>query len=90
MEGARPLTDRFDRRRLRTVCELGSVVPVGGLLVAFHTGSVAPAPGCLAVLSLLAAGVSIAGPVAMVMYDVATEGTPGDCVLPWWPSWLPS
>ncbi|MEV4577144.1 hypothetical protein AB0K16_28270 [Nonomuraea jabiensis] len=49
-------------------------------------GRVWPVP----LLSLLAVGVSIAGPVAMVMYDIATEGTPDDCVLPWWPSWLPS
>ncbi|MFG6195044.1 hypothetical protein [Nonomuraea sp. JJY05] len=55
-----PLTDRFDRRRLRIACDLGSVVPVGGLLVAFHTGSVAPALGCLAVLSVFAA---VAGPI---------------------------
>ncbi|MEU4697435.1 hypothetical protein [Nonomuraea dietziae] len=40
-------------------------------------------------LALTVAG-SIAGPIAMTLYDVATEGTPGDCVLPWWPSWLPS
>ncbi|GII71187.1 hypothetical protein Sme01_36630 [Sphaerisporangium melleum] len=40
-------------------------------------------------LALTIAG-SIAGPVAMAMYDLATEGTPGDCVLPWWPTWLPS
>lgn len=33
---------------------------------------------------------SIAGPIAMALYDVATEGTPGECVLPWWPSWLPA
>jgi hypothetical protein len=40
-------------------------------------------------LALTVAG-SIAGPVAMIVYDLAAEGTPGDCVLPWWPSWLPS
>ncbi|MEV0234724.1 hypothetical protein [Nonomuraea sp. NPDC050786] len=40
-------------------------------------------------LALTVAG-SIAGPITMTLYDVATEGTPGDCVLPWWPSWLPS
>ncbi|MFC7384131.1 hypothetical protein [Sphaerisporangium rhizosphaerae] len=45
-------------------------------------------PG-LVLLALTVAG-SVAGPVAMTLYDVATEGTPGDCVLPWWPSWLPS
>ncbi|NRQ34988.1 hypothetical protein HII36_24620 [Nonomuraea sp. NN258] len=33
---------------------------------------------------------SIAGPVAMTLYDLAAEGTPAGCVLPWWPSWLPS
>ncbi|MFI6736573.1 MFS transporter [Nonomuraea sp. NPDC050451] len=55
-----PLTDRFDRRRLRIACDLGSVVPVGGLLIAFHTGSVAVALGCLAVLSVFAA---VAGPI---------------------------
>ncbi|NUW43374.1 hypothetical protein [Nonomuraea rhodomycinica] len=49
-------------------------------------GRVWPVP----VLLALTIGVSVAGPVAMVLYDVATEGTPGDCVLPWWPSWLPS
>lgn len=45
-------------------------------------------PG-LILLVLTVAG-SIAGPMAMTLYDVAAEGTPGDCVLPWWPSWLPS
>ncbi|MFI7126099.1 MFS transporter [Nonomuraea sp. NPDC050153] len=55
-----PLTDRFDRRRLRIACDLGSVVPVAGLLVAFHTGSVAAALVCLAVLSVFAA---VAGPI---------------------------
>ncbi|AQZ62883.1 unnamed protein product [[Actinomadura] parvosata subsp. kistnae] len=49
-------------------------------------GRVWPVP----VLVALSVTVSVAGPVAMVLYDVATEGTPGDCVLPWWPSWLPS
>lgn len=49
-------------------------------------GRVWPVP----ILLTLTVGVSIAGPVAMVLYDVAVEGTPGDCVLPWWPSWLPS
>ncbi|MEV0351972.1 hypothetical protein AB0H88_39920 [Nonomuraea sp. NPDC050680] len=42
------------------------------------------------ILLALTIAVSAAGPVAMVLYDVATEGTPGDCVLPWWPSWLPA
>ncbi|GAA3097237.1 hypothetical protein GCM10017600_87190 [Streptosporangium carneum] len=41
-------------------------------------------------LALLAVLVSAAGPAALIVYDVATEGTPGDCVLPWWPSWLPT
>ncbi len=45
-------------------------------------------PGVL-LLALTVAG-SVAGPVAMTVYDLAGEGTPGDCVLPWWPSWLPS
>ncbi|GAB1821114.1 hypothetical protein [Herbidospora sp. RD11066] len=40
-------------------------------------------------LALTASG-SIIGPAAMTMYDLATKGTPGDCVLPLWPSWLPS
>ncbi|MFC4592241.1 hypothetical protein [Sphaerisporangium corydalis] len=43
----------------------------------------------LILLALTVAG-SVAGPVAMTLYDLATEGTPGDCVLPWWPAWLPS
>ncbi|GAA3677191.1 MFS transporter [Nonomuraea antimicrobica] len=55
-----PLTDRFDRQRLRVACDLGSVVPVIGLLIAFHAGSVALALGCLAALSLFAA---VAGPI---------------------------
>ncbi|MGW4476470.1 hypothetical protein ACWENQ_43005 [Nonomuraea sp. NPDC004354] len=40
-------------------------------------------------LALTIAG-SVAGPIAMTLYDVATEGASGDCVMPWWPSWLPS
>ncbi|WP_160150274.1 MFS transporter [Nonomuraea solani] len=55
-----PMTDRFDRQRLRVACDLGSVVPVIGLLIAFHAGSVALALGCLAALSVLAA---VAGPI---------------------------
>jgi Na+/melibiose symporter-like transporter len=55
-----PMTDRFDRQHLRVACDLGSVVPVIGLLIAFHTGSVALALGCLAALSVLA---SVAGPI---------------------------
>lgn len=55
-----PMTDRFDRRRLRVACDLGAVVPVVGLLVAFHAGSVGVALGCLAVLSVLAA---VSGPI---------------------------
>lgn len=31
------LTDRFDRQRLRILCDLGAIVPVVGLLAAFHT-----------------------------------------------------
>ncbi|NAS21280.1 hypothetical protein GT755_06220 [Herbidospora sp. NEAU-GS84] len=45
-------------------------------------------PTCI-LLPLTLAG-SFAGPVAMTVYDLATKGTPGDCVLPWWPSWVPS
>ncbi|MFI1565478.1 MFS transporter [Streptomyces sp. NPDC020490] len=55
-----PLTDRFDRRRLRITCDLGAVVPVVGLLIAFHTRSVPLALGCLAGLSLAAA---VASPI---------------------------
>ncbi|WP_157522461.1 hypothetical protein [Herbidospora cretacea] len=43
-----------------------------------------------AILLALTVHSSFAGPVAMIVYDMATKGTPGDCVLPWWPSWLPS
>jgi hypothetical protein len=42
------------------------------------------------VLLVLSVACSVAGPTAMILYDVAAHGTPGDCVLPWWPSWLPS
>ncbi|GAA2853536.1 hypothetical protein GCM10010517_11380 [Streptosporangium fragile] len=42
-----------------------------------------------AAMVTLAILVSISGPMAMILYDVATVGTPGDCVPPWWPSWLP-
>ncbi|GAA4924905.1 hypothetical protein HD597_011369 [Nonomuraea thailandensis] len=38
-----------------------------------------------AVLPALAVAGSFAGPVAMVLYDLATVGTPGGCVLPPWP-----
>ncbi|MFF3444034.1 hypothetical protein [Streptosporangium sp. NPDC002721] len=43
-----------------------------------------------AILMLLAVLTSIAGPTAMIVHDVATEGITGDCEPPWWPSWLPS
>ncbi|GAA3588519.1 hypothetical protein GCM10022419_083560 [Nonomuraea rosea] len=49
-------------------------------------GRVWPVP----ILLALTIAVSIAGPVAMVLYDVAAEGTPDGCVLPWWPTWLPA
>lgn len=55
-----PLTDRFDRQRLRILCDLGAIVPVVGLLTAFHTQSVPLALVCLAGLSLTAA---IASPI---------------------------
>ncbi|MFI6295994.1 hypothetical protein ACIBEJ_30670 [Nonomuraea sp. NPDC050790] len=41
-------------------------------------------------LLALSIAVSAAGPVALILYDLATQGTPDNCVLPWWPSWLPS
>ncbi|MEU1392246.1 MULTISPECIES: hypothetical protein [unclassified Nonomuraea] len=41
-------------------------------------------------LTVLALAVTLAGPVALTLYDLATQGTPDDCVLPWWPAWLPS
>ncbi|MEU4541039.1 hypothetical protein AB0G15_40015 [Streptosporangium sp. NPDC023825] len=41
-------------------------------------------------LMLLAALISIAGPMVMIVHDVAVEGITGDCEPPWWPSWLPS
>ncbi|WP_433257558.1 hypothetical protein ACQPYK_20870 [Streptosporangium sp. CA-135522] len=41
-------------------------------------------------LLALTLAVSAAGPVALTLHDLATQGTPGNCVLPWWPSWLPS
>ncbi len=43
-----------------------------------------------AILMLLAAMVSIVGPMVMIVHDVATEVITGDCEPPWWPSWLPS
>ncbi|NJP91742.1 hypothetical protein HCN51_20145 [Nonomuraea sp. FMUSA5-5] len=70
-------------------CGLSAVVALPFHLLARLpplAGRVWPVP----VLVALSVTVSVAGPVAMVLYDVATEGTPGDCVLPWWPSWLPS
>ncbi|MET9066376.1 hypothetical protein [Streptosporangium sandarakinum] len=42
-----------------------------------------------AVLAAVAVLAAAAGPTAVIIYDVATKGTPGDCVPPWWPSWLP-
>lgn len=50
-----PLTDGFDRRRLRIACDLGAVVPVFGLLAALRLGSVPLAFCCLALLSAFAA-----------------------------------
>ncbi|GLX94735.1 hypothetical protein [Herbidospora sp. NBRC 101105] len=44
----------------------------------------------IVILLVLTATGSFAGPVAMIVYDLAAEDTPGDCVLPWWPSWLSS
>ena len=49
------LTDRLDRRRLRIVCDLAAIVPLAGLLAAFHLGSVPLALVSLAVLSVSAA-----------------------------------
>ncbi|GAA3009913.1 hypothetical protein [Streptosporangium longisporum] len=42
-----------------------------------------------AVMTAFAILVSITGPVATIVHDVATEGITGDCDPPWWPSWLP-
>ncbi|MBG0829746.1 hypothetical protein HS041_18440 [Planomonospora sp. ID67723] len=42
-----------------------------------------------AVLMLIAVLVAAAGPMAMIVHGVAAEGTPGNCIPPWWPSWLP-
>lgn len=49
------LTDRLDRRRLRIACDLAAIVPLAGLLAAFHLGSVPIALVSLAVLSVSAA-----------------------------------
>ncbi|MBT2226617.1 MFS transporter [Nonomuraea sp. NEAU-A123] len=49
------LTDRLDRRRLRIACDLAAIVPLAGLLAAFHLGSVPMALVSLAVLSVSAA-----------------------------------
>ncbi|MEV0349049.1 MFS transporter [Nonomuraea sp. NPDC050680] len=49
------LTDRLDRRRLRIACDLAAIVPLAGLLAAFHLGSVPVALISLAVLSVSAA-----------------------------------
>ncbi|WP_433516924.1 MFS transporter [Nonomuraea sp. CA-143628] len=49
------LTDRLDRRRLRIACDLAAIVPLGGLLAAFHLESVPMALVSLAVLSVSAA-----------------------------------
>lgn len=49
------LTDRLDRRRLRIACDLAAIVPLVGLLAAFHLGSVPIALVSLAVLSVSAA-----------------------------------
>ncbi|MFJ8107939.1 MFS transporter [Streptomyces sp. NPDC096132] len=67
-----PLTDRFDRQSLRIVCDLGAIIPVAGLLVAFHTQSVPLALGCLAGLSVAAA---VAGPIPeAALPNLATSG----------------
>jgi MFS family permease len=52
------LTDRLDRRRLRIACDLAAIVPLAGLLAAFHLGSVPMALVSLAVLSVSAAASS--------------------------------
>jgi Na+/melibiose symporter-like transporter len=49
------LTDRLDRRRLRIACDLAAIVPLAGLLAAFHLESVPMALVSLAVLSVSAA-----------------------------------
>lgn len=56
-----PLTDRFDRQRLRFAGDLAAVIPVAGLLVALHIQSVPLALGSLAGLSITAA---VASPIA--------------------------
>ncbi|MGW0483963.1 hypothetical protein [Nonomuraea sp. NPDC003214] len=70
------------RAQLYCLGDLGSGENFAG------TGWALSRPGVL-LLALTVAG-SVAGPVAMTVYDLAGEGTPGDCVLPWWPTWLPS
>ncbi|MEV1175577.1 MFS transporter [Nonomuraea sp. NPDC049784] len=50
-----PLADGFDRQRLRIACDLGSAIPIAGLLIAFHLGSVPLTLGCLAARSVFAA-----------------------------------
>ncbi|MGJ6968617.1 hypothetical protein ACSDR0_42595 [Streptosporangium sp. G11] len=42
------------------------------------------------ILLVLVILISIVGPMAMILYDFATGGTPGGCVPPWWLSWLPA
>jgi hypothetical protein len=46
--------------------------------------------GLKVILLVLVILVSIVGPMAMILHDFATGGTPGDCVPPWWLAWLPS
>ncbi|MFB9719756.1 hypothetical protein [Planobispora longispora] len=71
------------------------IVAGGSALVSLPVGLIAHLPrfakrGWLrGVLMVLAVLVASAGPTAMILYDVAAGGTPGGCLPPWWPSWLP-
>ncbi|MFI7044862.1 hypothetical protein ACWDUI_21910 [Streptosporangium sandarakinum] len=71
------------------------VVAAGSALASAPIGLIARLPWLArygwpkAVLATVAVLAAAAGPTAMILYDVATEGAPGDCVPPWWPSWLP-
>ncbi|MFD1545254.1 MFS transporter [Nonomuraea guangzhouensis] len=69
------LTDRLDRRRLRIVCDLAAIVPLAGLLAAFHLGSVPLALVSLAVLSVSAA-VSSPIPEVVLPHLVAPDRLP--------------
>ncbi|GIH90548.1 hypothetical protein ACFFMN_08565 [Planobispora siamensis] len=70
------------------------IVAGGSALVSLPINLVACLPwfakhGLLkAALMACAVLIAAAGPAAMLVHDVTADTTPGECVPPWWPSWI--